>query len=110
MLSTDDTQRSQEKDEKQLGVSDGSFEHVDDDTDMEEFSRLLARVPTDVLWNNLMTHQQRLMATAAWQAANWGGKTPPPGEKADPKRQYAEWVLRIDHDRQWEEARKKGKL
>ena len=85
--------------------------HVDACTDMDEFSELLSKVSTDVLWKVLMTAQQRMLATALWEACNYGGK-PKPGDlkHMEKKRVYAEWVLRIDHRQQWNKAQKTVKL
>lgn len=111
MAKTADTGRDQDQEQEKLGNGDGTLEHEMESTDMEEFSRLLAKVSTDVLWNVLMTHQQRIFATALWQAANYGGRPKPQDLKhMEKKRVYAEWVLRIDHQEQWEKAKKQGKL
>ena len=58
-----------------------------------------------------MTPQQRLSATAFWEATNYGGR-PKPGDfqHMEDKRLYAEWILKIDHRKQWETAKKRGKL
>ena len=78
---------------------------------MEEFNQLLAKVSTKVLWSELMTYQQRLSAKALWEACNYGGK-PTPGDlrHMEPKRNYAEWVLRMDHRQQWNKFQKTVKL
>lgn len=75
---------------------------------MDEFSELLKKVPSDILWNELATSQQRQLATSLWEATNYGGK-PKPGQFKDvePKRQYLEWVLRMEHDKQWHDSQKK---
>lgn len=110
MLDTNSSQRSQDQDQEQLGIRHGLL-HKEDCTSMDEFSLLLSKVSTDVLWKTLMTQQQRLMATALWQACNYGGR-PKPGDlqHMEKKRDYAEWVLRIDHRQQVEKAKKQGKL
>ena len=70
--------------------------------DSEEFSKLLKSLPEELLFGELSTYQQRLFAQALWEACNYGGK-PKPGNFKDmePKRDYLEWVLRIDHEQQW---------
>ena len=110
MLHTNNSQGPQDQDQEQLGIRHGLL-HKEDGTSMDEFSLLLSKVSTDVLWKTLMTQQQRLMATALWQACNYGGR-PKPGDlrHMEKKRDYAEWVLRIDHRQQVEKAKKQGKL
>jgi hypothetical protein len=111
MADTTDDGGHQDQEQKKLGNGDGTLEHEMESADMEEFSRLLAKVSTDVLWNVLMTQQQRIFATALWQAANYGGRPKPQDLKhMEKKRVYAEWVLRINHQEQWKKAKKQGKL
>jgi hypothetical protein len=110
MLDTDDTQGAEEQNQQKLGNCDRTF-HENACTDMEEFNQLLAKVSTKVLWSELMTYQQRLSAKALWEACNYGGK-PTPGDlrHMEPKRNYAEWVLRMDHRQQWNKFQKTVKL
>lgn len=110
MLCSDKAERSEDQNQNQLCNSDGAL-HVDVCTDMDEFNQLLAKVSTDVLWKVLMTAQQRMLATALWEACNYGGKPKPENFKnMEKKREYAEWVLRIDHRQQWNKAQKTVKL
>jgi len=83
-----------------------SGDHVEECTDMDEFNQLLATVSTEVLWKILMTAQQRMLATALWEACNYGGK-PLPGNFRDmeDKRMYYEWVLRTEHRKQWKNSK-----
>jgi hypothetical protein len=110
MLDSNDAKRAEDNDQQQLGNGNRPF-HVEECTDMDEFNQLLAMVSTDVLWKVLMTAQQRMLATALWEACNYGGK-PKPGDlrHMEKKRIYAEWVLRIDHRQQWNKAQKTVKL
>ena len=111
MAESADAGRNQDQEQDKLGNCDGTLEHGIEDSDMEEFSCLLAKVSTDVLWNVLMTHQQRIFATALWQACNYGGRPKPQDlVHMEKKRVYAEWVLRIDHQEQREKAKKQAKL
>ena len=105
MLSPDKAQRSQDQDEQKLSVSDVAA-HDEDCPYMDEFNQLLAKVSTKVLWFELMTYQQRLSATALWEACNYGGK-PTPGDlrHMEPKRDYAEWILRMEHQKQWKNVK-----
>lgn len=110
VLNPDEAQRSQDQDQEQLGVSDVAF-HESYSPYREEFSELLAKVSTKVLKNELMTNQQRMLARALWEACNYGGK-PKPGDfkNMEPERLYCEWVLKIDHEQQWKNAKKHVKL
>lgn len=110
MLDSDDAKGAEDNDEQKLGNGNRAL-HVEECTDMDEFNQLLAMVSTDVLWKVLMTAQQRMLATALWEACNYGGK-PKPGDlrHMEKKRIYAEWVLRIDHRQQWNKAQKTAKL
>ena len=110
MLSTDDTKGAKNQDQQKFGNRNLAF-HVEACTDMDEFSELLSKVSTDVLWKVLMTSQQRLMAKALWEACNYGGR-PKPGDfkYMEKKREYAEWVLKIDHRQQWNKSQKTVKL
>lgn len=100
----------QEKDQQnELCPSDRSFHGVC--TDMDEFSELLARVPTTILWNQLMTQPQRNQAHQCW--SHTGSGVPAKGVSADDLRSlrpFMEQVVQEDHAKQWEEARKQGKL
>jgi len=110
MLSANEAQWSENHDQQEFSDGKGAF-HGGSCPDMDEFSQLLAKVSTDVLWKVLMTQQQRTLATALWEACNYGGK-PKPGDfkNMEKKRDYAEWVLRIDHRQQWNKAGKIAKL
>ena len=110
MLDANDAKGAEDQDQQKLGNGDRAL-HVEECTDMDEFNQLLAMVSTDVLWKVLMTAQQRMLATALWEACNYGGK-PKPGDfqYMEEKRIYAEWVLRIDHRQQWNKAQKTVKL
>jgi hypothetical protein len=111
MVKATETDRDEDQDQNKLSDSDGTFKHGAVADDMDEFSCLLAKVSTDVLWNVLMTQQQRILATALWQACNYGGRPKPQDlVHMEKKRVYAEWVLRIDHQQQWEKAQKRCRL
>ena len=77
--------------------------------DSEEFSKLLKSLPEELLFGELSTHQERQLAQSLWEACNYGGK-PKPGNFKDmePKRNYLEWVLRIEHEKQWCNFLEKG--
>ena len=110
MLESNDAEGSQDQDQAQLSPSDRPF-HGSFSPFKEEFSELLSKVSTKVLRSELMTHQQRMIARALWQACNYGGR-PKPGDlkNMEPERKYCEWVLQIDHEQQWKNAQKSVKL
>ena len=110
MLKANETKGSQNQDQDQLSVSDVAF-HESYSPYKEEFSELLSKVSTKVLRSELMTHQQRMLARALWEACNYGGR-PTPGDlkNMEPERIYCEWVLKIDHEQQWKKAKKHVKL
>jgi hypothetical protein len=110
MLDPDDAKGAEDQDQQEFCNCDRTL-HVDACTDMDEFSQLLSKVSTDVLWKVLMTYQQRLIAKALWEACNYGGR-PKPGDfkHMGKKREYAEWVLKMDHRQQWNKSQKPVKL
>jgi hypothetical protein len=110
MLDPDDAKRAEDDDQQKL--CDGKWpSHVNGCADMDEFSELLSKVSTDVLWKVLMTPQERMLAKALWESCNYGGR-PKPGDLRymEKKRDYAEWVLRINHRQQWNKSQKTVKL
>jgi len=121
-LDTKKAQRSKNQDEQQLSISDGTA-HQKKYPFIEEFSEFLSNVPVQSLKYKLLTYQQRLMAEAIWAAENFGGDqnkcikwleeihgrnwrqiTKISDHMAD-VREYYEYVLIPDHQRQWENAK-----
>ena len=74
----------------------------------KEFSKLLKKVPEKLLFEELSPPRQRQLAQSLWEACNYGGH-PKPGQFKDmePKREYLEWVLRMDHQDQWDKTHKR---
>jgi hypothetical protein len=110
MLDSDDAKGAEDDDQQKLCDGNRAL-HVEECTDMDEFSELLSKVSTDVLWKVLMTSQERMLAKALWESCNYGGR-PKPGDLRymEKKRDYAEWVLRINHRQQWNKSQKTVKL
>lgn len=102
-MKTSNATEHQDCEENEFSPGDRSFHGVC--SDMEEFSKLLARVSTKVLWNQLMTQPQRTQAQQRWQQ-NGGSSL----DSNTELRHYMEQVLMEDHVKQWEEAEKQGKL
>jgi hypothetical protein len=72
----------------------------------EDFKELLKAMSTKTMLS-LMSTQQKNFANSLWEASNFGGR-PKPGEMkyVEPKRDYYELVLMMDHQRQWEEKQR----
>lgn len=72
----------------------------------EDFKELLKAMSTKTMLS-LMSTQQRNLANSLWEASNFGGR-PKPGDlkNLEPKRDYYELVLMMDHQRQWEEKQR----
>ena len=75
MLDTDDSERTQNQDQTQLGDSDGAL-HGDNVLYKTEFSALLAKMSIKTM-EMLLTQQQKQMAVALWEACNYGGRPKP---------------------------------
>jgi len=107
-MATPNTNREEEQNKDQLSPSNRSFEHCDKSPYMEDLSKLLKTVQDKILFQELATRQQRILARSLWEACNYKGQ-PKPGQFQDmePEREYLEWVIRMDHDRQWRQAQKK---
>lgn len=103
-------QGAENDDQKKLGVGDGPFHEEEVLQYMVQFNELLASMSTKVMYS-LMTWQQKQVAKSWWEACNYGGK-PKPGDlkHMEDRRKYYEWVLRLDHIRQWEFALKNVKI
>ncbi len=127
MLATNEGSGNQDKNQQQLGISDGAA-HGQRYPFIEEFSEFLSSVSTQALKYKLMTYQQRLFAKALWEAENYGGSR----SKCEahlkeiygknwrsvtriedhmaPERDYCEYVLILEHQRQWNDAQEKAKM
>ncbi|MGA0128651.1 MAG: hypothetical protein ACO3I1_05125 [Burkholderiales bacterium] len=93
-----------------------------------EFSEFISTVSIDALKYTLMTHPQRIMAQAFWEAHNYGGskekcikhlkeiygpkwhQVTKLEDHMEEPRKYYEYVLILDHQRQWDERKKLAKL
>lgn len=127
MLDTIESERSQDQDQDQLGPCNGPF-HDKKYPFIEEFSEFIANVSTKSLEQKLMTQQQRQFAKALWEAENYGGSEAKCAarlreihgpqwqqvtsirENMLPLREYYEHVLILEHQKQWEQAKKLAKL
>jgi len=90
----------QDDNQDQLSISNRSFHSKS--PFVEDFKDLLKLMSTKTMLS-LMSTQQKNLARALWEAENFGGK-PLPGQLSQvyPIREYYEWVLLMEHQRQWE--------
>lgn len=127
MLNTCPTQGDKDQKSQKLCDGDGSA-HSDKYPYIEEFSEFIATVSTKALKYQLMTYQQRLMAKALWEAMNFGGskekciehltkiygprwrEVTPIEEHMEEERVYCEYVLILDHMKQWDKHKKLATL
>jgi len=127
MLNPDPAHGSKDQNQNQLCISE-SASHGQKYPYIDEFSEFLASVSTKALKYQLMTYQQRLMAKALWEATNYGGskekciehltkiygprwsQVTTLEEHMEEERAYCEYVLILDHMRQWDKHQKLATL
>jgi hypothetical protein len=121
-LDTKESKGAQNQDQDEFRVSDRAA-HDEKYPFIQEFSEFLASVSTDSLKYKLLTNQQRTFAEAVWAAENYGGDNRKCEKRLEeiygldwrsmtkiddhmaPKRDYYEYVLLIEHQRQWENSK-----
>ena len=109
LLNTNRASGQQDQSKEQLSPGDGSFHGVC--SDMEEFSELLSRVSTSVLWFQLMTQPQRVQTRSLWREENpKPAIAPAVPEELLQLRPYMEQLIKEDHIKQWKRAARQGKL
>ncbi len=127
MLNTDEPSRYQDENQDELSPGQRPF-HSEDYPHLLEFSEFISGVSITALKYKLMTFQQRLTAEAFWSAANYGGseancakhlkeiygpkwyQITTVAEHMEPQRTYYEYVLILDHQRQWDNRKKSAKI
>ncbi len=127
MLNSSNGDGGENEDQDELGPCQ-RFSHDERYPFIDEFSQFIAGVSTESLKNKLMTQQQCQLAKAVWEAENYGGseakcvarlkeiygprwrELTSVKEHMSPIRDYYEYVLILDHQRQWEQAKKLAKL
>lgn len=127
MLNTHESSWYQDENQDELSPGQRSF-HSEDYPHLLEFSEFISNVPITSLKYKLMTFQQRLTAEAFWSAANYGGseancakqlkeiygpkwyQITSISEHMEPPRRYYEYVLILDHQRQWDKRKKSAKI
>ncbi len=129
MLNTDNTDGNESKDQQQLSISDGTS-HNEKYPFLKEFSDLISKLSREKL-EELTTYQQKLFARALWEAENYGGSyekcrkrltelygphfkqilsSEELKEHMAPITDYYEFVLRLDHKKQWDKYRESAKI
>lgn len=126
MRSSSDTSDGDEDCQQQLSVSDRPA-HGDKYPFIGEFSHLIQDLSTKQILS-LLTNQQRNLAKAFWEAENYGGdiekckkrlseiygknwsKSVNFKEHFSTIRPYYEYVLLLEHQRQWDEYWKVAKI
>jgi len=126
ILGSIDTYGSQNQHQQQFSVRDGAT-HLERYPFIDEFSQLIADLPTKELLS-LMTNQQKALAKSIWEAENYGGDTEKAKKRLSethgpqwfksirfkdyfyPIREYYELVLILEHQRQWDDHKKAAKL
>lgn len=126
-LNTDERAGNQNEDQQELSICDWPT-HDQEYPFIEEFSEFLASVSTSSLKFKLMTYQQRLLAKALWEAENYGGsiskckahlkeiygdfwyQLTDVREHFTEEREYCEYILVLDHMRQWDNRKKLATL
>ena len=127
MLNSNVGNGAENDDQNQLGPGQ-SFPHDGKYPFIHEFSEFISRVSMDALKYQLMTHPQRIMAQALWEANNYGGskekcvkhlkeiygpawyKVTTLKDHMEDLRPYCEFVLLLEHQKQWDERKKLAKL
>lgn len=127
MLNACPTQGDNDQKSQEFGVGNRPA-HDDKYPYIEEFSDFIATVSTKALKHQLMTYQQRLLAKSLWEAENFGGskekciehltKIYGPRwrevtsfeEHMEEERVYCEYVLILDHMKQWDKHEKLATL
>ena len=126
MLNANNTDRQQSQNQEQLSIGDRAT-HDKKYPFLSEFSDLISKLSIGELLE-LMTQQQKMFANAIWEAENYGGSrtkcekrlkelhgpkwyqiTSIDDHMAD-KRGYYEFVLQIDHRKQWDNQRFWGNI
>ena len=121
-MSSPNTQRAEDQNQQELSISDRPA-HKDKYPFIEEFSEFISSVPIESLKYKLMTQQQRSIAEAFWAAENYGGDIKKCEKRLEEiygkdwytgtklsdhmaeKREYYEYVLILEHQRQWENSK-----
>lgn len=121
-MSSPDTQRAEDQNQQELSICDRPA-HKDKYPFIEEFSEFISSVSIESLKYKLMTQQQRSIAEAFWAAENYGGDSRKCEKRLEEiygkdwytvtklsdhmaeLREYYEYVLILEHQRQWENSK-----
>ena len=121
MLDTNNTNREESQNQVQLSIGDRAT-HDKKYPFLTEFSDLISKLSIEKLLE-VMTSQQKKFANSIWEAENYGGseakcekrlreihgpkwyQITSIKENMEDIRGYYEYVLRIDHKKQWDDHR-----
>jgi len=121
MLGTNNANGQKREDQEQLSISDRSA-HDEQYPFLKEFSDLISKLSIEKLLE-LMTGQQKKFANSIWEAENYGGseakcekrlkelhgpkwyQITSIDENMEDIRDYYEYILQIDHKKQWDDHR-----
>jgi hypothetical protein len=127
MLNSNVSNRAENDDQDQFSPCQ-SFTHDGKYPFIHEFSEFISGVSMKALKYQLMTHPQRILAQALWEANNYGGskekcikhlkeiygpswhKMTTIKDHMEDFRPYCEFVLLLEHRKQWDERKKLAKL
>ena len=126
MLNTNNTNREQSQNQEQLSIGDRAT-HDKKYPFLSEFSDLISKLSIEKLLE-LTTQQQKMFAKSLWEAENYGGseikcekrlkeihgskwyQVTSIEENMEDIRGYYEFVLLIDHKKQWDDHRFWGNI
>ena len=110
MLHSHKTERHQNQNQKEFGVCDRAA-HENQYPFLHDFSQLIATMPIKDLKNDLLTEQQRQLATTLWEASRSKRQCDPTYKPQIKKlRDFYERLLIIDHKKQWDEYWKSASI
>ena len=110
MLCTNNTDRQQDDNQEEFGISDGTT-HNDQYPFLHDFSQLIATMSIKNLKNDLLTEEQMQLATTLWEASRSKRQCDPTYKPQIKKlRDFYEKILIVDHKKQWDEYWKSASI
>lgn len=110
MLCTNNTDRQQDDNQEEFGISNGTT-HNDQYPFLHDFSQLIATMSIKNLKNDLLTEEQMQLATTLWEASRSKRQCDPAYKPQIKKlRDFYEKILIVDHKKQWDEYWKSASI
>ena len=110
MLDSNIAKGDKNQNQHQLSISDGSL-HNKQYPFLTEFSELIDDMSTKDLKNNLLTHNQKMLAESLWMANKSKKELYPEYKpKINKLREFFIQVLITDHKRQWDDYKKSANI